>query len=588
MRNQNGFSIMEIILAMLVVSVFASTAVSIILQSFIVSRQVRERLVAQQFMTEGLEGLQGVRNRSYSALTPSASTGIVTTNGFWELSGTNTVLDKYTRTLNISSGQRNGSGNIVVSGGVVDSNTSLVSSVVNWKFTPSLSYNVNNSMYLTNWREPYIPKSGMLVYASGTDRISYRIYSGSGTWATAGLTSDVSTTTTDQIPKVVELFESRTRNEKILISKHIRSTTNYIYAQIFNGTTWTTTPQLITSYTNTDTFYGTTKTFDGVYLANGNFMLVYSNSANIPRFAIWNGTTWTTNIAMQTLPAIPYHTKISVRPGTNEVMALMYLANKQTRTEYFNGGTFTVANWTLHTPIHSTMGAFNDNELVDFAWSTVDSTKGVMVLVGTTNLILRANLWTANGTGSGAWGTATNSTAENGNIWSIRIASVLNTDRYIVCAENSGSTNRCFFLNNSLTWVRPTNYALTTTGDADDYRSFDISMNGISNIDGLTVFTRNTTIAGFKRVDSSTSTIDLNATTIGTLGGVLSTVLIIPQKNNDDMMVLMGGVNNSLYTAVWNGTTRTFYTTPAGKAFQVQTTAGSTTNTYWFSFVWDE
>lgn len=153
MKLQKGFSLVEIILAVAVFFIFTSSAVAIVLQGLDANRLGKEQVIATEYAVEGLEAVRSIKNQSFSALIASTSAGIARSlAGTWIFSGTSNTFDKYTRVLTISTVQRDVSGNIVASGGTVDSNTMKITSTVSWSFNGVRNESVILSTYLTNWR----------------------------------------------------------------------------------------------------------------------------------------------------------------------------------------------------------------------------------------------------------------------------------------------------------------------------------------------------------------------------------------------------------------------------------------------------
>lgn len=151
---QRGFSIIEIILAIAVFVIFSSGAVAVILQGLSANRLGKEQTVATEYAAEGLEAMRSIKNQSFSSLVSTTSAGVARSlAGTWIFSGTSNIFDgRYTRTIAIADVQRDGSGNIVASGGTVDPNTRKITATVAWNFTPARSDSVILSTYLTNWR----------------------------------------------------------------------------------------------------------------------------------------------------------------------------------------------------------------------------------------------------------------------------------------------------------------------------------------------------------------------------------------------------------------------------------------------------
>lgn len=440
----SGFLALEAILAAALFVIFSSGAIAILLQGFDANRLGSEETIANQYASEGIEATRSIKNQAYSNLIDTTGTGASrSASNVWSFSGTNNTFSKYTRVITISDVLRDSNGNIVASGGSFDPNTKKVTSTVSWNESPTRNDSVVLTSYLTNWKG-YTGKGGMLVYGDGgttTSAIKYRLFDGaSGTWDTASATANIDTGSTNKVLQAVKLYSSSTRNEKILISSHYNGTAQFIYAQVWNGTSWGNVVQLAT-WTAT-TFLGV-QNFDGTYLSDGTFMVIYSDNTVIPKYQIWNGTSWSAQGSLTTLGTsqIPSYIVARARPGTTEVMAAFFTQGTgstagNTITQYWSG-----TAWSAITT-HSTAAPLNTKKIVDFAWSPNSPTIGALVYANSAtdkNLITR--LFVANGTGGGAWGTAvTAGTAQTNNLGSLSIVGRPGANEFQVCNKDSGTT----------------------------------------------------------------------------------------------------------------------------------------------------
>jgi Tfp pilus assembly protein PilV len=584
-----GFSVVEVMLAAALFVIFSTGAVTLLIQGLGSNRLSAEQTVANQYAAEGLEAARSIRNRDFALLSNTAGTGIAKSAGVWIFSGANNTLDKYTRIIKIESVNRDGSGNIVASGGTTDPKTKKVTSTVNWSYNAGRQNSVVLTAYMSYWREALSPnKNGMLVYGDGgttSDAIRYRIFdAGTGTWGTANLAADVDTTSTNRALQVVKLFSSEAKNEKVMISRHYNGTTQYIYAQVWNGTSWGNVA-LLHSWAST-TFLDA-QNFGGAYLANGDFMAVYSDNSTSPEFMIWNGSVWSAPVALPTGTGIPMFIVVKNRPDTNEVMAAFYNQANDTATRYFNGGTYTSGNWAF--VLHSSQAPVNTKRMIDFTWSPNDPLSGALVYSDRNNdKNVNIKIFTANGTGGGTWsGTQNTGSATNGNLGAMEISGRSAVEEYVACDKDATNRIYCFESSGVPTWVTPTNNLLTTTSQAGIQRSFDMDFEKLAD-EGIAVYSDNTTVPKLRKYNPTTNAFDAAATSLNTLGGILNTVKLVSLSRTNDVMILLGNANRGLNTVVWNGTANAVYTTPAGKAFTAQGTNGYAAINYWYDFNWDE
>lgn len=590
MSNQKGFTVVEIILAAALFVIFAVGVMTAILQGLDINRLGEEQTTANQYATEGIEAVRSIKNQNFTNLANSVGVGVGRSGGVWAFSGVNNQFgpsNKYTRVLTVSDVQRDGGGNIVASGGTVDPSTKKITSTVSWNVSPTRPNSVALSTYLTNWKAK---KGGMLVYGNGgttTDAMSYQIYNGDGTWGTAATMADVDAGSANRAVRAINVYSSSTRNEKIAVSRHFDGTVQYIYAQVYNGTGWGNI-QLLHSWT-ANTFLGV-RNFDGTYLNDGTFMVVYSDNTNVPKMRTWNGLVWSAESSLTSLGAageIPAYIRIATRDATNEVMAAFFTQALDTITEYWSGSA-----WSAITS-HAT-NAFNaNNQEMDFAWSPNTPTIGALVyLNANNNRAPRGKLFQADGAGGGTWGAQSNGANAAQNIRSLMVAARSNANEFQTCFKDQQAApditcRKETFSGTTATWTTPTNPILTASSVSDTNLSFGLGFESVSGDPAVNVYSVNTSTPTYRKYTAATTTWDAAATIVTALGGVLNSVRVIPQPGVDDMMILLGGANLTVYSIMWDGTSNAMFSSPTGKALLSHGTNGSATTDSWYDFAWD-
>lgn len=271
LRNA-GFSVIEVILAAGVFVIFASAAVGVVIQGFGSNRLSAEYTVATQFAAEGIEAARSIKNQAFGNLSNSAGTGIHR-NGtnVWELSGANNTLshnatDAYIRVLKIEDVRRDNlppNGNIVSSGGTIDSDAKKITSTVSWNFSSSRPESLSLVTYLTDWRKAHTG-DGLMIYGDGSTLPKYRTYQASGSYNLG----------TDTITGASGLFYVlRTSPRKREAFAGYITATGTLQILCYENGTWTNEWSVTVGGT------GTTRRFDLGYETNsGDAMVVYSRN----------------------------------------------------------------------------------------------------------------------------------------------------------------------------------------------------------------------------------------------------------------------------------------------------------------------
>lgn len=590
---ESGLSIVEIILAVMIFSILAVSGVATVVHSFTVNRRGEEETQATVVAQEGIEAARSIKNKSWSALT-SGLHGLSPSGNQWSFSGTSDINGKFTRVVNVEAVNRDGSGNIVPAPtGSADSDTMKVTSTATWDFYPGRSESVSLVSYMSNFRKTIITtRGGVLVYGDGgttTDAMKYRVLDGSaGTWGSVQTFPDFDTSASNKALRAIRVYASKTRNEKIALTRHFNGTQESIYAHVYNGTTWSSAQMISWTGSAFDTSNQGIRNFDGQYLNNGNFLLVYSDNTNIPKYRIWNGSSWSPNpptagTSVADVGGIPNNITLRNRDGSNEAMLTVFDQSSDTNTVYYNGSA-----WSAVTE-HATAAPTNTKEFAEFAWSADNPLQGALVFQTASNdRAMNIKLWTANGSGGGVWTGNNVNTANQGTLGAMELdGGRKGAEEFLACDKDASNDIYCFRGNTTPTWASPTNNIMTATTDTGIQRSFDLAYDGSTGSEAIVVYSDTTSVPKLKKYTASTNTFDASPTSLSTLGGALKTVKLRSFSESDDIMIMMGDANNDFYTVVWNGSSNVVYTTPTGKAFTTHGTNGSNAIELWYGFAWD-
>lgn len=151
MNKKQGQSVIEVIIAVSLFVIITVSSVVTLLGSFSTTRLASEETQATYYAVEGLEAVQSIRNQNWDNLM-NGDYGLSSSGNVWSFSGASDVNGKFTRVISISDVERDGSGNIVSSGGTVDPEIKNIVSTITWSFTPSRNNTVSSTTYLTNWQ----------------------------------------------------------------------------------------------------------------------------------------------------------------------------------------------------------------------------------------------------------------------------------------------------------------------------------------------------------------------------------------------------------------------------------------------------
>jgi Tfp pilus assembly protein PilV len=571
--TKKGFSVVEVIIAAGVLSMFMSglAAAYISFNKQIATSGNKQQAV--MLAEEGLEAARNIRDNSFSNLI-DGTYGVSTSTNQWAFSGSSDKSGIFTRQTTVST---------------ISSSQKQVLTKVNWQ-DASGSRSVTQTTYLTNWQST-VGKGAILVYGNGTttsDSILYRTFDSNGTWSSPQSVADIDGGTMNRYLRSVHIYSSSTRNEKIMISRHYDGLSQYIYGQVYNGTSWGNV-QLLASWIGISSL--NQQNFDGAYLNNGDFMVVLSDNTLIPKMQIWNGSLWGSSTSLNLLLGIPNWVVVKARPGTNEVMVVILDQGSNSTAQYFNGGSYITASWSAVTTVSNAVPSVA-HHTIDFAWSPNNPLIGAMIYAASNkDQSITAKIWTANGIGGGSFSAATNSVNQSAGRYlsDIRIAGSSNSAEFETCDSDITASPSlfCYKLTSAGVFSTPINSRLAAPTDSGSQRAYDIAYESTSGFTALNIYSDNTSSTKLKKYNVASTTWDSIAITVGTLSGNLKTVVLSPYPTSDDIMIVMADANQNLYTALWDGTNNQIYTTPIGKTFTNEGNKGSNSLDYWFDFAWD-
>jgi len=575
LRAQTGFNLVEAILSIATFALLLTFLGLAFLYgpagAVIDGNRVQATLLAE----EGLEVVRNIRDAGWSNVL-SGTYGLVTSSNQWVLSGASDSRDIFTRQIVISD---------------IDANRKSVTANVSWQQNGQRRGFVSLATHLTNWQKSK-GSGGILVYGSGTmatDTIAYRILDPvNQTWSAPASVSDIDPSTTNRVLRAARVYASASRNEKILISRHYNGKTQYVYSQVFNGTSWGST-KLLASWNSSN--YLDVQNFDGTYLSNGDFMVVYADNTNTPKFRVWNGTTWSaSSLAMRGVGAVPVYIVAKARPNTKEVMAVFFTTAKNTRSQYFNGATYVTANWTLHSS-HASQAPKATNRLIDFVWSVSNPLVGGMVFCNSNNdRSMDIKIWTASGSGSGTWSaiaTGPNQGSSATRVVTVDIAARSDANEFVACSKNTSSQIVCYLASFTPAWSTPANSIISPVTDNGIQRSYDFGYEGVAS-NGLISYSDFSVVPKLKKYNPSAKTFDAVSTNINELTASLATTRVIPNPLTSDVIILLADNARSLSSIVWDGASDAFYSSPSGLNFTSHGASGSAAIGYWYDFAWDQ
>jgi len=134
--TENGFSFIEVILAIAVIALLVTVFAGAIIYGQESIRVAENRFKARMLAGEGIDAVRNIRDNNYSSLT-DGTFGLVVSSNQWSLSGSSDVSGIFTRRVTIST---------------IDANTKQITANVSWQDTQTRTNQISIVTRLTNWR----------------------------------------------------------------------------------------------------------------------------------------------------------------------------------------------------------------------------------------------------------------------------------------------------------------------------------------------------------------------------------------------------------------------------------------------------
>jgi prepilin-type N-terminal cleavage/methylation domain-containing protein len=150
--HDQGFTILEVVLASALFCVFSAAALSFMLQALRAENQAHRAEIALTYAAEGMEAVRAIRDDSFDNLSSTGGAGLIFSGDHWQFDGSYDEFDIYRRTISVTSAMRDGDGNIVVEGGTEDLNMKRIVSSVSFLSLSGQQTSTELTTYLSRWR----------------------------------------------------------------------------------------------------------------------------------------------------------------------------------------------------------------------------------------------------------------------------------------------------------------------------------------------------------------------------------------------------------------------------------------------------
>lgn len=589
MTNKKSFSLVELVIALGVFTIIATAGAGFLTTTYKVTTTSDQNSKAREIVNEGIEVTKFIKRQNWTNLT-NGNWGIQNSGSNWAfIANQDVVGGKYTRRITISDVYREEDSSIAVAGSPtaeLDQFSKNVVVNVSWVNAANITKNLSESFLITNWeREVPGGGKGMLVYAdySGSDDIiKYKFLKDDNTWSSQFTIPDAGVPA-NRDTRRIELYSNPIRDEYILVTKHTEDG-QFIYAHVWNGTNWVNPIELVGYGDNTNP---NTRNYDGTYLSDGRFLVVYDDFTQTPKYRIWNGTSWSSQGSTGSLGLLGYPVwmEVDARPGSNRAIFVVKDYLQRTITFTWNG-----TGWTNQTS-HVSTGSPSPEESISLEWNGRTNTRlALMFNEDETDSNPNIRLWNDS---NSTWGSSVENISIGNTTRIFEITSSRTRDLFLGCAKTTNRTINCLTSNFTPTWANNLQIANRTHSNSE--RSFSTAFENNGNR-ALVVYSNGSNDAALRipkyRTFNAANNTWSSESSLSALGPdasyALNTVRVIPSDDSNQILVLMGDGTKRVHSVVWNGDSGSFYTTPSGFAQTMHGIYGSYTNDFWYAFAWKE
>jgi len=150
-KTSRAFSLIEILIAMTIFTIFATGIFTLGVSSMDRSSKVQTNNEALAYAEEGIEAIRNIRDRDFLLL-EAGEFGLNFTSDTWSLTAAPEDIDGYyLRTVTIEDVYRDSEGNIATTG-TLDEEIKKITSEVTWNWHSILPKSVSMTTYLADWR----------------------------------------------------------------------------------------------------------------------------------------------------------------------------------------------------------------------------------------------------------------------------------------------------------------------------------------------------------------------------------------------------------------------------------------------------
>lgn len=154
-KNQKGASLIELLIAMAIFAILVPAVSQLAVGTYSSNRASYENDEAVFLNQQAIEAARSIKKQGWDnpflATNCSSGCGIDNGGGNWVWNGSNTTSGKFTTTILVEDVERNGSDEIVESGGTDDEDTKKITATTTWDFLTGQNRSISYITYVTNF-----------------------------------------------------------------------------------------------------------------------------------------------------------------------------------------------------------------------------------------------------------------------------------------------------------------------------------------------------------------------------------------------------------------------------------------------------
>ncbi len=369
--------------------------------------------------------------------------------------------------------------------------------------------------------DPVRRSDAFFFYTDGTNYVRYSIYDGSS------LTSPYSTLDAQGTPLWIEVAAHPSKPEMVMASV---ADTGVAYAQVWNGSSWgngvVLTTAAVTAYRSIDVAYEQKR---------GRAMVVYADGSSIPKYRIWDGSSWSDEGFAMDVGATVNIIELGSNPTSDEIIMVTADSARDENAQVWDGSA-----WTNLVELRN--DAYANRQSFDVACQSISGTCFVFYADNDDRNAYYA-VW--NGV---SWSYPNTACFFGDFVRTMEAASDPNSNRIVLMGvDRDSDVHFCYY--DGSTWY---DLGETATTSEQVYHAIDVEFEAKSG-DAVFVYNDNTATPKYRILPYDSTSLTAQQSFPSSLDAEPYWIKMVSKKGSDEIALITLSAGNDVNAFVWDG-----------------------------------